>query len=209
MSTGMRMFKRLSANTGWRHGSRAAQMLAAGAFGWACATSQTGTRPEAGSQTITRVSNPAIDVNITSDVRVSSHAYSASLEEVWLAVAVVYRQLEIPVTVTDRAGWRVGNPQAQTRRIGNERMSRFFECGQASMGRPRADQYDFTYSIFSRLQQATDGRTILLTEADAFARPSSVSTNPVHCSSNGSLEKRIADLVMELLEPGVEPRASR
>jgi len=122
------------------------------------------------------------------------------MSDAWTALAAVYEQLEIPVSVSDSMRWLVGNARVQARRIGGERISRYLECGQASMGRPRADQYEVTYSIFSRLQQEQDGRTILVTELDASARPSSVSTNPVHCSSKGTLEVRIADLVTEWLE---------
>ena len=180
-------------------------MLVTVAVGWACTVSQAGAGFPEGSQTITRVTSPGVDVRITADRRVSQNFFDASLDEVWEALVATYKQLGIPVPATNHAGWRVGNPRVQVRRIGDERMSRFFECGQASMGRPRADQYDVTFSIFSRLQQAADGRTVLLTEVDGSARPRSVSTNPVHCSSKGTLEKRIADLVMDSLDRGCAP----
>ena len=93
------------------------------------------------------------------------------------------------------------NPTARSRRIGGQRMSRYFECGQGAMGRPRADEYDVTYSIFSWLVTNEDGKTVLLTELDGSARPSSVSSNPIHCSSKGTLEERIANLAVELANP--------
>ena len=175
------------------------------ATSWACATSQAGTGASEGSQTVTMVTSPTGNVRITSDLRVSQTVFDAEMDEVWTALVAAYGHLDIPVPATNHAGWRIGNPRAQKRRIGDERLSQFFECGQASMGRPRADQYDVTFSIFSRLQQTTDGRTILLTEVDGSARPRSVSTNPVHCSSKGILEKRIADLVMDSLDRGGAP----
>jgi hypothetical protein len=206
MPSKMRKLKSLYMPFKWRHNRWKGQLVAAVAFvGWACATSHPGTVSADGGQTVTRVTSPGVDVQITSDRRVSTASFDASMDEVWTALVTAYEQLEIPVTATDHAGWRIGNPRAQTRLIGDERMSRFFECGQASMGRPRADQYAVTYSIFSRLQQAADGQTVLLTEADGSARPRSVSTNPVHCSSKGSLEARIADLVMALLDRGHDP----
>lgn len=205
MSSEMRVLDRLTMPFGWRHNSWTRQLIVAVAFGWACATSQAGTGSANAGQTVTRVMSPGIDVRITTDRRVSRSIHNASMDDVWTALKAAYEQLEIPVTATDHAGWRLGNPRAQTRRIGDERMSRFFECGRAPTGRPRADQYDVTYSVFSRLEQTTDGQTVLLTEADGSARPRSVSTNPVHCSSMGTLERRIADLVTELLDRGNDP----
>lgn len=169
------------------------------ALGWACASSQAGLGSAGSGQTVTRVSSGAIDTRITSETRVSAHAFDAAKQDVWESLVDAYGQLEIPIPVEDRLTWRVGNPRAQIRRIGGERLSRFFECGQASMGRPRADQYDVTFSIFSRLDETEDGRIVLLTEADGSARPNSISTNPIHCSSKGTLEVRIADMVAELL----------
>lgn len=197
----------LRLTTPWRcrHRRWVSHLLVTVTLGWACTASQAGAGSSGGSQTITRVTSPGVDARITTDSRVSQNFYAASLDEVWEALVAAYNQLGIPVPAINHAGWRVGNPRVQVRRIGDERMSRFFECGQASMGRPRADQYDVTFSIFSHLQQAADGRAVLLTEADGSARPRSVSTNPVHCSSKGTLEKRIADLVMDSLDRGGAP----
>jgi hypothetical protein len=107
---------------------------------------------------------------------------------------------------TDPVTRRLGNPTVRGRRIGGERLSRYFECGQALLGRPLADQYDVTYSIFSSLAEAGDGRVVLVTELDGSARPASVSTNPIHCESKGTLEQRIADMVLELLRSAGVPR---
>ena len=205
MCFGRQSLERLTTPSRCRHRRWVSHMLVTVAVGWACTVSQAGAGSSEGSQTITRVTSPGVDVRITADRRVSQNFFDASLDEVWEALVAAYKQLGIPVPATNHAGWRVGNPRVQVRRIGDERMSRFFECGQASMGRPRADQYDVTFSIFSRLQQAADGRTVLLTEVDGSARPRSVSTNPVHCSSKGTLEKRIADLVVDSLDRGSAP----
>ena len=157
-------------------------------------------------QTITRVTSPGINTRITSERRISSHVLRASMHQAWAALIATYQQLEIPLDLEDTANRRLGNPRVRGRRIGGERLSRYFECGQSSMGRPRADQYDVTYSIFSRIIKDDDGRTVLLTELDGSARPTSVSTNPVHCESKGTLEQRIADIVSELLQSAGVPR---
>lgn len=168
----------------------------------ACAShGQADVSPGSG-QTITRVTSPVIDTRITSDRRISSHVLTASMQQAWVALVATYQQLEIPVDYADPATQRLGNPTVQSRRIGGERLSRYLECGRASMGRPRADQYDVTYSIFSRLVKDDDGRTVLHTELDGSARPTSVSTNPIQCVSKGTLEQRIADMVSEMLNTG-------
>ena len=202
MCFGRQSLERLTTLCRCRHRRWVSHMLVTVAVGWACTASQAGAGSSGGNQTITMVTTPGGDVRITSDRRASQTVFDAEMDEVWTALVAAYGHLEIPVPAKNHAGWRIGNPRAQKRRIGDERLSQFFECGQASMGRPRADHYDVTFSIFSGLQQAADGRTVLLTEVDGSARPRSVSTNPVHCSSKGTLEKRIADLVMDSLDRG-------
>jgi hypothetical protein len=56
-----------------------------------------------------------------------------------------------------------------------------------------------TLAVMVQLVTAADGRTVVRTTLDAYARDPSTSSASVHCITWGSLERRIGELVIERL----------
>lgn len=124
---------------------------------------------------------------------------SASRDAVWRALPVVYERLGVPEAGGDPAQWLFGNLEFRPRRIDGERLSRFLDCGRGITAVPRADEYDVTMSVVTRLEPGEHGGTRVETTVVGSGRPRAVSGNAVHCQSEGTLEIRIAELVAEVL----------
>jgi hypothetical protein len=122
-------------------------------------------------------------------------------QEVWVALPEVFGQLEIPIPRSDPQAMAVGNPDLEVRRIEGKRMSQYVDCGMTRSGIV-ANLYDVTLTVNSRVSEGPDGAVVLTTTLDAWARPRTTNGNPVHCTSTGTLESRIGQLVAERLGVG-------
>lgn len=138
-------------------------------------------------------------VNLRNQATVGQRAVTASLSEVWAVLPAVFAQLGIETTRIDSSEGIIGNPAYRARRIEGQRMSEYLDCGR-SFGSNYADQYAVTLGILVQLASSPDGRTLVRTVVDAYARDPSQNGNAVHCITWGSLERRIGDLVAERLE---------
>lgn len=119
------------------------------------------------------------------------------LEKSWQVLPDVYRNLGIKVVAADPASHTLGNHEAKlTRRLGNERLSSFFDCGKGLDGYPHADEYALTVDLLTQVVKGDGGGTVVRTQALATATPvSGLASDPVQCASTGKLEQRIAALV--------------
>jgi hypothetical protein len=111
----------------------------------------------------------------------------------------VYEILRIPEAGADPEKKAFGNLEFRARRIEGERLSRYIDCGMGATAVPNADSYQVTMSVLTRLAPAEDGGTVVETTVDANGKPRNVSGNPVHCQSIGTLETRVAELVLWVL----------
>jgi hypothetical protein len=118
---------------------------------------------------------------------------------VWAVLPAVFAQLGIETTRVDAGEGVIGNPSYRARRIEGQRMSTYLDCGR-SFGRDYADQYTVTLGVLVQLVPTADGRTVVRTVLDAYARDPSQNGPAVHCITWGSLERRIGELVAERLE---------
>ena len=137
-------------------------------------------------------------VELRHDSSVGERRIEASLSDVWAAMPAVFAQLDVPTTTVDATAGVIGNSSFRARRIGGQRMSDFLDCG-SSFGRNYADSYAVNVGLLVQLVPTADGFTVVRTVLDAFARDPGTSGNSVHCITWGSLETRIADLVIEVL----------
>jgi hypothetical protein len=119
------------------------------------------------------------------------------VDKAWAAVPTVYGELGIQPSVIDSKQHVYGNAGANIRRsIGNQRMSRYFDCG-ATAGIANADSYDMLVRVLTQIVPTEGGLSKLRTQAEATAHANAVSGAPVRCSSTGALEARIAQMVSE------------
>ncbi len=124
----------------------------------------------------------------------------APLDSVWLALPQVYDLLGISEVGAAPEEKLFGSRGFRVRRIEGKRLSTYLDCGSGATAVPRADDYEVTLSVLTSLSQPATGGTTVLTTVDATAKPRAVASNPVHCSSEGTLELRLWELLVEALQ---------
>jgi hypothetical protein len=141
------------------------------------------------------------EIEIFTEPGVGERTIEAESADVWEILPDVYEQLKIPVSLSDPGRKVMGNSGYRARRIEGARMSKYFRCGTGMLG-ALADDYNITLSVVTRLTDAPDGGTTLVTTVDAIGRPRATSGNPLRCESSGVLELRVAQLVAEMSGEG-------
>ena len=135
----------------------------------------------------------SLTVTATATADVSHLPYTA--DAVWRILPSVFDSVGIPVTSIDPARKSIGNAGYKTRaRLGKAPLSRYLECGTTQIG-PNADSYDVFLSVMTIVSPEGANGATLSTLVDAQARPVMVNQGYSRCSSKGSIEIRIADLV--------------
>jgi hypothetical protein len=135
-------------------------------------------------------------VDLRHEATVGERVVAASVSEVWGVLPGIFEQLEIETTTVDPSQGLMGNAGYRARRVEGRRLSSYMDCGR-SFGREYADQYAVTLTVMVQLVTAADGRTVVRTILDGYARDPSTSSSSVHCITWGALERRIGDLVVE------------
>ena len=178
----------------------AALAVAVGAGGCASGSSEDAASLPAPRRTLLSIDG-YIPVEIVNEAGVGTMTIAAKPELAWGVLGGVYGQLGIPVEASNPRTMEIGNTGYRARRVGDKRISAFFDCGHNMTGQ-RADQYDVTLSVITVLTAKEPDSTQVRTVVDASGRPREVSGNRIHCESRGVLEMRIAQLVAEALGIG-------
>lgn len=116
----------------------------------------------------------------------------AELAFVWAVMPAVLRVLDIPLAHSDPRVHEIGNRGYRARRIGGDRLAKFFRCGENMIG-SRTNEYEITLSVITSLREAPDGETGLVTTVDAHSRQRATSAVNIACETTGALEEMIAD----------------
>ena len=77
------------------------------------------------------------------------------------------------------------------RRIDGTPLGKFFDCGTNHLGEPRANRYAMRLDVESVVVPQSTERVLFSTTAGATAKQLGVSSDPLHCSTLGELEKRL------------------
>ncbi|MCY4397848.1 MAG: hypothetical protein OXE96_00675 [Gemmatimonadetes bacterium] len=178
----------------------AAILVSAGAGGCASGSSEDSIPASVARRTLVSIDG-YIPVELVNEAGVGTMTIPAKPELVWGVLGGVYGQLDIPVEASNARTMEIGNTGYRPRRVGGDRMSTFFNCGNNMTGR-LADQYEVTLSVITVLTAREPDSTQVRSVVDASARPREVSGNRIHCASRGVLELRIAQLVAEALGLG-------
>jgi len=136
-------------------------------------------------------------IEIETEASIIDVVSPTGLSTSWAVLPEVFEILGIEATTVDRPSYSAGNERFVVRNIERRALSNYLECG-SSFGRARADQYEVTMQILVQLAGAPGGGTRVRTTLDAYARPRDVAGNAYHCTSRGTLERRIAELVEQL-----------
>jgi hypothetical protein len=128
----------------------------------------------------------------------------AAPSRVFDAVKAVYEELGIPPGTHDPATGRVGNTDFwKSRRLGNEAMSAYLNCGESFTG-PVANNYRIYISLMSIVRPDGKGASEIETAFAAQAQNmEGTSGDRIACGSTGRLEERIRKSV--LLKVGSVP----
>lgn len=121
---------------------------------------------------------------------------AAPRSAVWAAMPGVFESLELETPTQEIATYTIGDPGSRVARIaGSRRLSQYLDCGAGIRG-ANADSYEVTLQLLVRLATAPDG-TVVRTTLDAYARPRDSAGEPIHCHSEGTLERQVHTLISE------------
>jgi len=137
-------------------------------------------------------------VEMTTRNVADQRTFYAPTPRVLAAVDETYATLEIPITIRNSATSTLGNGGLQVNRIEGKRMATYVDCGQDRNGR-LANTHNMTLSIVTTLDSVEDDGVEVSTLVTAFGKPRATSGNTIPCNSTGELERRIAELVGQIL----------
>ena len=141
------------------------------------------------------------DVPPSNSVRAEAIGVGAPADRAYAALAVAFERhgLKATTIVTPERALGVSDMKAR-RRLANERLSRYLNCGERLPGMPNADDYDVRLSVSSRVVAVADDttRSSLITLVTGSARPIALGGAQVTCVTTGELERRLATVVNTL-----------
>jgi len=127
----------------------------------------------------------------------------APAAKLWTTLPAVYDQIGLPINGVDTDKHAVVAVNFRARvQLNKVRLSQYVDCGGAgSIGGRSADSYTITFNIATQVVPVSDARATVATLVQAFGQPSSNSGQPVHCTSTGNLEAKIAELAAAHVTP--------
>lgn len=151
-------------------------------------------------------STQTVSVEGAGSLRINSNATAVTkdvpfpLDRVWRLMPAVFDSLGIPITRIDPATHMIANEGAKARqRLKGVAFSQYFECGASQIG-PNADSYDIFYTVTTQVTTTGPASARIATLVEASARPVSFAQEYSRCTSKGTLEAKIADLVRSKLQ---------
>lgn len=161
-----------------------------------CATSSDGVRQETSTPVAMRIQGAGGgDVHFTSELSKGTFHLQWAVEEVWLVAPSVFEELGIEINYRISQGRAIGNSNFRVRRVDGARNSRYLDCGYGSTAVPNADGYEVTGSLITTFRPGEDGTTVMETVFTASARAREVSGGTIPCTSKGTLEQRMAEIM--------------
>jgi len=132
-----------------------------------------------------------------------STSVEAPAELVWAALPAVYAQLGLQGRVLDDQRRVYGQPETSVRRrLQNEPLSRFLDCGSRS-GIPNVNSYTVRLAVRTHVQAAGEGVSQIRTQVEANANTPGGGDPLVRCGSTNELERRIETrLILQLVRDG-------
>lgn len=137
-------------------------------------------------------------VTSTTDADVVTIPHDADL--VFRILPSLFDSLGVQVNTIDPARKTIGNSGFKVRqRLGKAVLSTLIDCGNTQIG-PNADSYDVYMTITTSVSSAGAGSARLSTLVEAQAKPITYNQGYNRCTTKGTLEQRLADLVTRRLK---------
>ena len=134
-------------------------------------------------------------LRINSSAEVVTKTVAIPIDRVWRVLPAVFDSLGIPITRLEAPTHTIANEGAKGRlRLKGVAFSTYIECGTTQIG-PNADSYDIFYTVTTQVKSTGPNSSTISTVFDAAAKPVSFSQEYNRCSSKGTLEAKIADVV--------------
>jgi hypothetical protein len=131
-------------------------------------------------------------IRMIQEEEIATRWVNAPVEEVWSRLLDAYPALGVEVRAVDTEQHIAGNQHMRVRRrLGEEELSSFIDCGTNPIGAPYADAAAVELDVLTQLTESGEG-TMVATHVGAHARPSSGSSSLIRCTSTGALEEQIA-----------------
>lgn len=129
----------------------------------------------------------------------TSRALPYAMERVWRALPAAFDSLGIPVTTVDPSTRTFGNSGFKPRRqLKSTPLSRYIDCGTTQLG-PNADNYDVFLTFTVQVRSVEAASTNITTNLTAAARPPNYAQEYSACSSRGTLEDRVVQMLQRIL----------
>jgi len=120
------------------------------------------------------------------------------IAKVWAVMPLAFDSLGIPVNQIDPANYVIGASSVRVRRsLRKVPLSRYIDCGSMAGG-PSADTYEINLTLLTTLK-ATETGSVAFTQLEALGRSESLRGDWIRCSSNGTLERKLADVIQASL----------
>ncbi len=169
----------------------------------ACGSGAPSLSSDVGSPRTHRIETPTGAIEIQTfdrDSPTTVHMITATPAAAWEVLPAVYESIDLPANMADSRSRQIGVVNLQMpRRIAGRTLAEYFDCGSKPEG-PNALFYAVTMTVVTQvIPEGSDTR--VETRVEGSARPRSVSSHPVKCTSKGTLERLIANsLQLKALE---------
>jgi hypothetical protein len=168
-------------------------VLGACASGGSAASSDSGPM----TQTVGGADVGRMAITTRSEADVSTLPFDA--DAVFRILPSLFDSLGVPVNTIDPPRRTIGNSGFKVRqRLGKAVLSSLIECGASQIG-PNADSYDVYMILTTTVRPTGAGASTLSTLIDAQARPITYNQAYNRCTSKGTFEQRLVDLVTRRL----------
>jgi hypothetical protein len=174
-------------------------MILSFAIAGACA-SGTSQPASAASTPVAIYTSPETGTLFADRPNASAVTIAAEPTAVWAAVKKVYGDLEIPVTVENRATHQIGNSNiVKSRQMAGSLMTAWLNCGGGVTG-DKANEFRIYASLLTEVVPDANAGTSLRTILAATARDvEGGTTSRIACTSTGRLEQTVLDRVKSAL----------
>jgi hypothetical protein len=165
-----------------------------------CATSGSSSSPPGDSGRDELISGELGTVRLNHDDASTTTEFAEPRDKVWEALLRVNEELALPMLSADpKAGVLTYFLQTHSHRIAGKPASSYLDCGGGATGN-NADSHSIKLKVSESVTSNVQGRSVVRIALLASSKDMEVSAYEGACSSRGSLEKRIVDLVRTRLQ---------
>jgi len=132
-------------------------------------------------------------------------AVSMPPEEALARLPAVYDSLGMTPDIRHPEEGVVGKSRFNPRRIDGDRMSTFLDCGYGVTAQPYADAYDVFMALQTQVADDGSGGSLVETVIAAEADPRETRGDPVRCTTEQELEKRIVKALRDRAGSAADP----